>query len=169
MMTDPIPDDYNSALYYDCCDSESYAHETPEGAIAHYLEQDQAPDVDTVALIARHSPIEVTAYVRAEIHPRWPGRMADQMIEGLAEDFGEQYGGRDDGKSGIEEEALKAFGAALEIQIAALVEEHATVWACRAVGKRTYSAAEVEALMREYSPAWFAAVAPHADEKGSEQ
>ena len=62
-MTDP----YDTADYYDARDSENLTHDTPVGAIEEFLDDFMSPGCDVAAIIAEHSPIEVTGYAREAV------------------------------------------------------------------------------------------------------
>lgn len=142
--------DYDTAEFYDCRDSERYEHESPLAAIEEYLDCFASPGCDMVAVIRERSPITVTAYERETVTDDWIWSTARNLAEFLVDGWEEDYGDPDG--SGEFDEKDVAMG--LEPAIREIIAG-ATVWRCEKCGERTYSAEEVEAMMREARPDWF--------------
>lgn len=147
-----MADAYDTATYYDCCDSEEYSAESPAAALADYYDGWADPTADIAAVLRGRPPLTVTAYVRAAVPARWAQRMAERLAEDVAEDYCEEYGPPD----GLEEVQVELLGLALQPALEDWLKEM-PVWSCEKVGQRTYSAEEVERLLREERPEWFEA------------
>lgn len=145
---------FPDADFYDCCDRERLSFESPEEAIAEYLESYQVPGADTSALIREHSPVVVTCYRRgAGPTDKWIGARAEHCLEVVAEVFEEEWGdpdGNDAFDGGAHAEAQPAMVAVLKKFLA-----HATVWPCERCGEVSLEAEQVEAMMREHCPDWW--------------
>ena len=152
-MTKMPPDNYYSAVYFDCTGSEEYTHETVEECLADYLDGWIEPGRAVEAIIREHTPIEVTGYVRDEVPPTWCHAKALCLAEQAGEWWADEYG--DPNGSCFDAKAEEHLAEEIEKALAWVVAQHA-VWSCSACGKRTYSAETVIAMMRERCPEWFA-------------
>lgn len=147
---------YNNADFYTADrDAERLCHLTPGAALEEAFDcEDFRRDVPK--LIREHSPITLTAYVRDQVteqdllrHAAW---YADHLLEQLDEDYGDP-----DGEPTSDEVGASLATAILPV-IRDWVRQRYTVWRCHSVGTRTYSADEIEAILRDRRPGWFA---PH--------
>jgi hypothetical protein len=151
----PVSDPYETAEMYDCKESETLQYESEEEALESYLDGQAHLNCDMSELIREYAPIKVDAYVREGVSEKYIGAIAEKLLEIASDSFADDYGGPDGecdtGLHGTsDEDVLPDMIAVIKKYYA-----HATVWACRVVASRTYSAEEVEAKMREFCPEWF--------------
>ena len=151
--------DYDSATYYECGESETLTHESPEEALEAFVESWQEPGLDTMRLISERAPVTVLAYRRDVVSQTEITQIATYLLEHAAEHFSENWGDPDGDDDGLD---AKARDAALEAMRAAvnLFYSFGRGWSCSKVGERTYSGEELEEMMREYNPDWFKATTP---------
>lgn len=143
---------YENADFYDACSNpEDLRHESPEEAIEHML--DRLPGDNILEMIADRSPCKVVAWSRREVPEREVGGWAAQAAEEFTERFAEEYGSPD-GDDGFTNEITQALTEGLQAIFRKTIDS-VTIWACEEVAVREYSAAEVEAIMREHCPEWF--------------
>jgi len=147
-------DKFESATYYTCDDdAESLSCEDAEGAIEEFLDKVYEHGVGIVESIRRHSPITVYAYARREVTLHWMHGTADELSERFDEVFSEEFGDPDGG-SRISKNDLAELARDFESAIGRLVA-NTEVWQCEQVATRTYSAEEVESILRESRAEWF--------------
>lgn len=141
--------------YYDCCDAEQLEHESPEDALMERFDDWCAGDMSHLrAAFAALCPIEVVEYRREVVADDWIIREATWLAERLSERFSEDYGDPDGYHDGFAEAVIVDAASKLVPWVKETVA-HGTVWHCKRVGSRTYSAEEVEAMLRPYCPEWF--------------
>ena len=87
----------------------------------------------------RYRPRAVTA--------KWIRDAAETLTESLEERFGEEYGGDDDCWRLGGEAAAQALMLAA---VSRIVAAHLRVWQCEEVDRRTYTRAELEALLQDW-------------------
>jgi hypothetical protein len=154
LEAEPV-DPFDSADFYDCGQSpESLNHKTPAAAILALFPDD--PDaIDAAELLAR-GPLTVAAYRHVAIPDEWFSVTAERLADFAGEAFDEtELLANPDGDEALTAEQLIAGAKLLE---PALREMFANVkpWHCEQVATREYSAAEVEAILRERKPERFA-------------
>ena len=138
-MTDP----------YDTADSENLTHDTPVGAIEEFLDDFMSPGCDVAAIIAEHSPIEVTGSAREVVTPGNISGLADSLVADVDTWWTDNFGDPDG--DGLNDQQLERdIASAIEAAV-----KRATVWRCGSVGTREYSEDDVVAMMREQNPGWF--------------
>lgn len=143
------------ADYYDTDDSEELEHDAIEDAVADRLDCWATPDCDMLALIREHSPVKVKAFRRTVVSDQWIAATAHAALEAIADRFAEEeFSDPDGGDNGL---GAAAINASLPTMIAAVREfiARGIVWGCTEVGRYSYSAAEVETMMRVHNPEWF--------------
>jgi hypothetical protein len=148
-----MSDAFDKADFYDCRGSETLTHESPEEALADYVNAFLSPGCDTAAVIREIAPVQVSAYERGAISKKDIENWAAFALEHVREHFADSYGDPD-GADGIDDGAAEAAKPLMVTAIEKLVEG-AQVWSCDNIAQRTYDAAEVEALVREHCPEWF--------------
>lgn len=144
-------DSYKNADLFDCCDSEELTYDSPGEAIEQLLDGEFEKGEPIVDCIARLSPVTVHAYKRVKVREEWIAKEADSEIECLWEHFLDEFWHPHDPPDVDVSAELRAAAAAM----VRLAVEQWDVWKCEPAGKRTYSAAEVEAMMRDQCPTWF--------------
>jgi hypothetical protein len=146
---------FEEAAYYTCDDdAEELSQETPAEAIVDWM--DRMADGQPIAeQIARMFPLTVYAHARDKVTEAWMHAQADSLAEDFEEQFGQEYGDPD-GDTNITKDSRAALAMAFNVAIAQLVKV-TPVWRCSQVAERTYSAEEVEAILREHVPEWFEA------------
>jgi len=150
----PVTDDFDTADFYDCRDSETLTCESVTETIEGWLDGFLAPGCDTSAIIREGGPIEVTAFRRTVIPDPEIKHAAEDAAERAEEILAEEYADPDGDGSIFPKEAR----AVLEESIAAALRvamKTADIWACQKCGKRTYSVEEVEKMMRDENPDWW--------------
>ena len=98
-----IPE-FPKADYYDCCDSETLSHDTPEEAIEYLIDNSGLPRETMDEIIKRLAPVTVTAYVRQVVTDGWIRAIAGSVVEDVVERWEEDFGDPD----GVAGDALKA-------------------------------------------------------------
>jgi hypothetical protein len=150
---------FRNALYFDCRDAEEYTHSSPEEALEEYFDLHYDKDVPIIDLIAKHAPITMTGYDREPVSEAWMQGTAESLHESLEEIFGEEFGDPD-GQWLQHRERADDNGAGAKVRATLIDAVRAAVaswdvWRCVAVGKKEYSAEEIEAVLREQCPEWF--------------
>lgn len=146
-------DPYDHADYYECSGrTEQLSWESPELAIERFLDDDMQPGCDVEAVIRRNSPLTCTAYARKEVPRNMASSWARALVDQLNDYWTDQEFGDPDGEPDVlgGTELVEALTPIIQAAI-----DRTTVWACDAVGERTYEAEELIAMMREESPHWF--------------
>ena len=140
---------------YDCRDSESLIHESPEEAIEELIDAWLTKDCDVAKEIQKLAPVTVAAYVRQTIGDSWFEAEADRLLEVAAEDWGEEFDSEGDNEADLYARETKA--AVLPDLVAVLKKfyAHSVPWNCERVGEVTLSSEQVVVLMREHRPDWF--------------
>lgn len=161
-----MTDKFDNADYYGWAGSETLEHETPGALIAAFLGdmlykpfEEMAEDRFAAVLdgIKRAAPLTVHAYVRATVDlSKYGIDLAERLAELLDED--EEMAHPDGDISVLEDVDMKALAEAIGKAVAPFSAQ-AKPWHCNDAGKRTYSADEIEAMMRKEHPAWFAEAA----------
>jgi hypothetical protein len=147
---------FTNALYFDCREAEEYTHSSPEEALEEYFDLHYDKDVPIIDLIAKHAPITMTGYDREPVSEAWMQGTAESLHESLEEIFGDEFGDPDGQwlqqreRDGAGEKIRRALIDAVRVAVASW-----DVWRCVAVGKKEYSAEEIEAVLREQCPEWF--------------
>jgi hypothetical protein len=147
------------AIFYDCLASERLTCSSIEEAIEIYLETVFEADMGILELIQKYSPILVTAHKRMQISENWYQNIGNSALELIAENFSENYGDPDGGYDGFDREAF-LDSRPLMIEAVKRFVSHGDIWACVTIGERSFSALEVENLMREHREDWFEGVEP---------
>jgi hypothetical protein len=144
--------------FYACNDPETLTHETPEEALAEYLDTDLNPKMTVTEVIAsiRSCSIDVTAYKRAEVSDKQIEDWADGLLEKLAEDFDEEHGDPD-GSTG---DAFPGDAEQVMREAVKSIIRRSTVWRCEPAGKVELSPDQIEELMREHCSDWFESPTP---------
>ena len=150
-----IPE-FPKADCYDCRNSETLSHETPEEAIEYLIDNEGLPRETMGEIIKRLAPVTVTGYVRRLVTDEWIGRIAGSVVEGAVDSWEEEYGDPD----GVTGDAIttKAVTRAEGTVARALRELYADarVWPCDPIKPSiVLDAAQVEEMMRAYNPEWF--------------
>jgi len=158
MNDQPNTDLFDYANFYDIGGHDNLDHETLNECIEDHLDVYAEIGESLAATIKRVCPITVKAFNRMEVDESWIKRLAGLLTERVAEDFSEDYGGPDGETEFTDAEIARQIERLMPWLRETL--SLATVWACEEVGRRTYSAEEVEAIMREWQPGEFANPAP---------
>ena len=153
-MSDP-KGAFERAKFYDCRGSEVFTCKTPQEALIEYLGGSARLDEDRVALIVRRSPITMSAFVPRSIDGPWISNRAWGLLEEAADRFSEEFGDPDGGDDGLDENAYQAEMPAA-VEVLTIFYGHGRVYSCEKVAERVYDAAEVECILRERCPEWFA-------------
>lgn len=145
----------NAKLYTWRDDDEVLNFITPVEALEDFVGQfqGQGRSADTAAIIAKHAPVEVRAYNPMPVPNQDRDRWASYLLEHLHDLLEESYGDPDGNVESIDpddHDLLRRFRGLIDHVLA-----HADIWQCECVGKREYSAAEIEAMLREHRPDWF--------------
>ncbi len=147
---------FESADYYDTGDPEELDHETVEGALEYWLDGYGGPGSRAADDIRSHAPVTVVAYRRQQITPLHLHRLADDLAERAREQLSDDFGGPEGDLPGFSNDAQAELAHTFEVALVELVrsrEIHS--WQCEEVARRTYSAEEVEAILRASAPEWF--------------
>jgi hypothetical protein len=149
--------DYDKADYYDCCDSEEFAHETPEEALTYYFDNvavdPKATGAQCEAEIRKHSPVEMRAFKRCVMTDIWIADVAAELAERFSETWEEEYGNPDD--EIVSDKEREELTTALAPILRLFADARMTAWACVQIATRTYTADECVAIMRVENPHWF--------------
>ena len=146
---------FERAKFYDCQGSEVFTCKTPQEALIEYLGGPAGLDEDRVALIAKLSPITMSAFVPRSIDGRWITNRARDLLEEAADRFSEEFGNPDGSDDDLDENAYRAVMPAA-IEVLTIFYGRGRVYSCEKVAERVYDAAEVECILRERCPEWFA-------------
>lgn len=157
MTTEPTApatgaDPFDSADYYDCRDSETLHHTSPEEAVEAWLDHWMEPGCDVRKIIEEHE-CEITAYRRESVTEDWIRSHTEGLLEHLAECLAEDFG-NPSGDECIDDEALKGCMPAMMAAVRQVATE-AHVWRCERIASRVLDEDEVETMMREHNPHWF--------------
>ena len=151
-MTTKRPE-FPKAAFYDCMDSDSLSHTSPEEAVESYLEGLLYPCTGlTTEKLAAAGSVTVGCYEREEIPPKFASSLAAYLVERLDDEFAESEYANQDG------DAEPARKAAAHPHMLAAVEAYLKaepVWPCKKVKEVTLTPEQVEAMMREHCPEWF--------------
>jgi len=148
-------DAFDNADYYTCRSTEFLTHADVEDAVVEYFEYDIDSDDDTILdAIKDACPLEVLAYSRQVVPDAEISANLERAVESLVENLDEEYGDPD-GDEGADKKAQDALVEQLAPLVQQWVKDHYSVWACKQVASKSYSAEEVEAILREHSPEWF--------------
>ncbi len=142
------------ALFWDCRDAENLTHSSPEEAIEEYLDYLYEKDVSLLDQIKKICPLKVTGYAREEITPEFISGMAHRFAEKFTEEIEEEYGDPEGDHPMLSPEDEKSLPVAFQLAFSQILAK-ATVWRCKVVETKTFTAEEVETMMRESNPSWF--------------
>jgi hypothetical protein len=137
---------FDNADFYGCMDEEELHATTVEEALALRFDM-LHPDWSLIL-----TDVTVTAYRRKRVPDAELKSHAESLVEDFFERIGEEYGGPDGHDFSAEEERRLVERL---VPILRQSTREAQLWACEPCGTRTFSAAEVEAMMRESNPEWF--------------
>ncbi len=141
--------------FFSCSDVNEHLSSTnPIEAIAEFVESYLSPDCDTAEVI-REDIVGVTVYAfnRAKVGERELSEVAASLSERAAEFWNENYTGPD-GEFSIDDKEIAAFAEEILPALAKLYKREP--WLCEQVGSIDLSAEQLEALMRQECPNWFA-------------
>ena len=138
---------FEDCLFYDCADSETLDHESPEDAIESTVDAWCEPNCDIKAVVEKLGPITVKGYVREQVSDIWRNDVRSQMFSLLMEEWDSEYGDAEEGTE-LNADKMAIINADISSAIATL-ERVASVWRCKQVASRTYSTAEVLAIVEE--------------------
>jgi hypothetical protein len=141
------------AAFYDGMGEEEYRHKSPADALEEVIVE-RLGDETSSAQIAGLGPIEIVAYRRedidaASVRVHVVGAM-DVLDEGLAE----QYGSRS-GEGFFDEPTQTALTTSIFNQVLPMVEKRGA-WHCERSASRLYSLEDIQRLLRDRHPTWFA-------------
>jgi hypothetical protein len=142
------------AIFWDCRDSETLRLESPEEAIEELFDDLYGGDETLLEQIAKACPLEVKGYSREEVSPNDISRLASAGCESFVENVEEEYGDPDGNVSLFKPEDEDSLRTDLQATFGRALLK-ATVWRCEVVERKTYSAEEVEAILRDSCPDWF--------------
>jgi hypothetical protein len=154
-----------SDVYFTCDDTaEELEHETPEEAIsAHmdgFFEYDHATKKSTPPLaevVTEVAPLTVWEFRRVKVSDEWVRHRArsatERLFEFVDEHFSEDFGDPNGDFDPFPDKATSdAAFAKMVAAIGQVLRDHVdsyTVWRCEKAAERTYTAADVTAIMRE--------------------
>lgn len=147
-------DAFDNANYYTCRSPELLTHTDVEDAVMEYFEYDSEPGEKILDTIKAACPLEVRAYSRQVIPDAEISANLERAVESLVENLDEEYGDPD-GDEGADKKAQDALVEQLTPLVQQWIKDHYSVWACTQVASKSYSAEEVEAILREHFPEWF--------------
>jgi hypothetical protein len=143
---------FEDADFFDCRDSDTLHHTSPEEAVEDWLDHWMEPGCDLRKIIEEHE-CEIVAHRREVVTEDWIRSHAEGLLEHLAECFAEDFGSPNADEC-IDGDALKdAMPAMMEAVRKVVADAH--VWRCERVASRVLDEDEVGAMMREYNPHWF--------------
>lgn len=142
------------AVFWSACDAETLELESPTEAIHEYLDSMYDPNVDILTAIARCCPLTVTGFAPVDVNEKWIVSLAANAAERFVESIDEEYGDPKGDDSLITDEKWGTLEAAVKSAFLAAVKD-LRPWLCKKVEARTYTAEEVETILREYCPEWF--------------
>lgn len=147
---------YENADYYDCLASENFSQESPEEALGAYLDAwIVRGNHDVHALIRECESITVVGYRRDTVTEEWVRSVALHFCDELIDAWEEDYGDPENGAEFKRQDLAAKLGSVIRGAITGV-----QVWRCSPCGERTYSAEEVEAMMRKCCPHWFKEAKP---------
>lgn len=147
---EPGPEPSTRAVFWSCLDPEQLSLESPEEAIEEVVDRVAADSIQEA--IAKVCPLTVKGYAPNEMDMDWVASLSERAVEHFEESIQDEYGDPD-GDSLIEKNKpalTKAIAAAFRAAV-----QGVTPWSCAVVETRVYTAAEVEAILREECPEWF--------------
>ncbi len=157
----PPASPFDSATYYDWKDSESLSCESVEECLERWLDDNYEKGVNVREQIKRDCPIKITAYERKPIEPSDLQSTAESLVEQAQEWFAEEFGDQDNEIPGWNADVDKELAAGFaEVMARVFAAREIESWQCEQVGARTYSAEEVEKILREHEPSLFEEEAP---------
>jgi hypothetical protein len=128
----------STEILYGGAYDESFSAKTPE----EYL-----LEVTDFGTLDRSSkPIEVVGYRRLEVSERWITSAAERLFESFVESFDDEFGG-DDTCFALKDSEEAPAVARVRDALAIAIKEHATVWACEEVSRRTWSPDEIVSVL----------------------
>lgn len=150
----PIKADYYQVAQHD---HRRLCHETPEEAIAEYLDEQAELNEPIMSLIERLSPIEVRAFDKSVCDDAWIQEMARCAMVHVKQSFDETLMFYDNGDTIEDDPSTKHVLDEVEIGIARSLEplKRLRTSACESVGSMEYDADDVELIMREMEPSYF--------------
>lgn len=140
--------DYDNASFYDATESESLTHEEPEDALREVVDDMADPGESLESAVARVAPVTVRAFVRRELTDDELRQYAQAAIERISEDLDENVGHPEDPDVHVLPQAV--FDDLVKLVTQRLIQRHyeLAVYDCVPAGQRTYTAAEMVALLR---------------------
>jgi hypothetical protein len=143
---------FESAAYYDWRpDSEVLSHTEIEEALTDAFESSWEKDKTPQELLGELCPIEIWAFKRKEVSPKFAAGVVERWMEDFDEDhWCEEYGNFEDESHPWKAEDSHAIVAELTAVLQKYVDK-AHVWQCEQVATRTFTEEEVKALI----PEWF--------------
>lgn len=144
-------DPFDTATYYTCESPEELEHESADAAIYSYVEKCTGGK-GVAEWIRENTPLEVSAYVREEVSDDWLDATAHGLAKNFSNDYGNEYGCGD--TTPITGAKLDNLASTIREALGEAVVE-TPPWNCNEVAKRSYSAEQVEKLLRESDPEWF--------------
>lgn len=147
-----MSDLFDNAVYYGAEHDERLHFESPEEYVMDAFD----------GMVKSHSPedieealseieIDVVAYQRVQVPSSQMKMWADSAAEHVAESFSCEYGDPDFG-FGAGDDILPNLERAFHAATMRVLRDHATVWACKEVARRTYGEDEVRKLWEEEQP-----------------
>ena len=141
-------------VFWDVSDADRLTHTSPEEAIVEYAEECYEADVPVLDWIKRVCPIEVSGYARKTVDPGFIASLAEDAVEHFTERVDEEYGDPEGDMDLFSQEEQKAFCMGLQLVFAQALSK-ATIWQWEVVEKRSFTAEQVESLLRSDCPEWF--------------
>lgn len=142
------------AAFWSACDAETLTLESPTEAIHEYLDSMYDPKADILTTIARCCPLTVTGFAPVDVDERWITSLAANAVERFVEHVEEEYGHPNGDVQQVTDEKRDALEVAVRTAFLAAVKD-LRPWLCKKVESRTYTAEDVEAILRADCPEWF--------------
>lgn len=148
-----MTDAFDNADYYACRDPDCLSLSSPEEALEEQLDGWVTAGPGAEAEIRSHCPLVVMAFQPRKIPDSIIKILSEDALERIDEHLGEEFGDPDGGS--LFPKAIRAECIALLMPVIRAICDKASVWLCEEVGRRSFSADEVVALMREHCPELF--------------
>jgi hypothetical protein len=148
------PKPKSEAVFWDCRDSERLEHDCPEDAILDLLDVNYDKEIPPLDQIRNLCPLEVKGYAREEIEPKFIRGLAERATENFIESIEEEFGDPEGDHPLLSPEEQKSLIIGLQLGFAQALSK-AKVWRCKVVETKTFTAEEVETMVRESNPGWF--------------
>jgi hypothetical protein len=152
-----MSDAFDTADYYSTSeDAETLEYEDPTSAIENLVDSWSIPNEPIEKALNDVGDVTVYAWKRSTIPDAQWSRWADNLADRFEEDYDEsEYANPDDRLFDQRSQALRTSVVASLTDALKKAMEEQEVWHCEVSAKRTYTRAEVEAMMREENPEWF--------------